>query len=499
MGKKKRKRIRLHEATHENDIRYLGPLNYQHFQILGWVCIVITQAVLLLNLGCRLDPGLAEDAAGIAGVLGEIGSFSLPFLLIANFARVLNATENYKKQLIKNAGAMVGIALLFIVMLYRYVIGGISGVLEEPGQAANLVQTVMGTRLHNGFLAFNIFVDLFLCTLVMLFLNYRPKKFFRGKSVLVFRLFALLPIGYEIFCMILKISAAEKLQPVPLWFNALMPVKPIMTFVLFLLLALFVKTREIRFRRHGKTHEEYLAFLKTRRNSRNFSIFLAAMLVVVSLMDIGLMFAYSFNNGLNSVGERFYTLVETMLEEKGFRIEDAEKLAAGTTDPEGNGFRVTEKGEEVITGKAGETETAGQAEGSAEKGSAETLKPASEEDINAVISDIGAEELAEMLATDLIGGVAEGARISLAIGIGGSVSLVFMAPLVLLFSYTRKPKNEKFSRYIPLAGIAVIIVLYLEGIRMALFRLPIGKLSTEKVQSIIESFSRFTVQDPGLK
>ena len=70
---------------------------------------------------------------------------------------------------------------------------------------------------------------------------------------------------------------------------------------------------------------------------------------------------------------------------------------------------------------------------------------------------------------------------------------------MLLFSYTRRPKNEQFSRYIPLAGIAVIIVLYLEGIRMALFRLPIGKLSTEKVQSIIESFSRFTVQDPGLK
>ena len=40
-GKKKR-RLRIHEVTHENDIRYRGPLSYQHFQILGWLCIVLS-------------------------------------------------------------------------------------------------------------------------------------------------------------------------------------------------------------------------------------------------------------------------------------------------------------------------------------------------------------------------------------------------------------------------------------------------------------------------
>ena len=48
---------------------------------------------------------------------------------------------------------------------------------------------------------------------------------------------------------------------------------------MFLILALHIKTRERRFCRHGRTHEEYLQFLKTNRNSLHFSIFLAVVMV----------------------------------------------------------------------------------------------------------------------------------------------------------------------------------------------------------------------------
>ena len=74
-----------------------------------------------------------------------------------------------------------------------------------------------------------------------------------------------------------------------------------MTFVLFVALALFVKTRELRFRRHGKTHEEYRAFLKTRRNSWNFSVFLAIMLVIVSLLDLAVVMGFSLNEVVQTI------------------------------------------------------------------------------------------------------------------------------------------------------------------------------------------------------
>lgn len=49
-------------------------------------------------------------------------------------------------------------------------------------------------------------------------------------------------------------------------------------------------------------------------------------------------------------------------------------------------------------------------------------------------------------------------------GIGGAVSLFVVAPLVMLFSYTKKHKNPKIDTLIPVAGIALIAVVYIEGI-----------------------------------
>lgn len=53
-SQEKKKRIRLHETTQENDIRYRGPLTAQHFKILGWICIVIAQIAVILRLGGHL-------------------------------------------------------------------------------------------------------------------------------------------------------------------------------------------------------------------------------------------------------------------------------------------------------------------------------------------------------------------------------------------------------------------------------------------------------------
>ena len=40
-----------------------------------------------------------------------------------------------------------------------------------------------------------------------------------------------------------------------------------MTFMVFIFLAIHIKTRELRYCRHGKTHEEYQAFLKEQQES----------------------------------------------------------------------------------------------------------------------------------------------------------------------------------------------------------------------------------------
>ena len=294
-GQAKKRRVRIHETTLENDIRYRGPLTSQHFKMLGWLCIAIVQAAALIRLGGRIDAGFAADSASALRALDWIADLSLPFLLIASFAQLLNSDAGYKRQLIVNGAAMAGICALYYLLFYRYTVGNVASLLETPSDALPIVKSGLATFAPYGFLTFNIFVDLFLCALTMVFLNYNPRRVFTGKWRICFRLLALLPIAYEVGCMVLKVYSARGQVEIPTWAFPLLTVKPPMTFVLFVALALFVKTRELRFRRNGKTHEEYRAFLKTNRNSWNFSVFLAIMLVIVSLLDFVAVMGFSLN------------------------------------------------------------------------------------------------------------------------------------------------------------------------------------------------------------
>ena len=409
----RKKRLKIHEVTAENDIRYQGPLNYQHFQMLGWLCIVATAAVLLITIGAKMDASVETSLGGVKDVLNWVGTLSLPFLLIANFARILNNSEGYRKQLIKNGAAMAGIALGAILLLYRYVVGAMVelGLTQEQAVAFFLNAAQITSKARVGFISFNIFVDLFLCTLVMFFLNYRPKYIFKAPAArIVFRLFTVFPIAYELISLILKIRCARGEITLPLWSFPLLTVKPPMTFVLFIALAVYVKTREWRFRRHGKTHEEYQAFLKTRRNSRNFSVFLAVMLAIVSIFDLLIFLGMSVFETANNI----------VKDQEAAALEQAAETA-GTEQAQLSD-------EELIATLAENSPTA---------------------------EEIGQEKIVAYTEKSV--------RIMDAVGFGGSVYLIFLAPLVLLFSYIRIPKNKQFSMLIPMIAVGLILVLYLEG------------------------------------
>ena len=339
-GEKKSRR-RWHERTAEKDIRYRGPLNYQHFQILGWLCIVASQALLILNMGEKLGR-LPAAYAGLEGPLTYISWLSLPFLPF---------------------------------FLNRYVIGTIDMFNDGTITSLEALSRIMEKAEPTGVLSFNIFVDLFLCTLVMFFLNYKPTRIFKGKSRFIFRSFALLPVAYEAGCIVLKVLASRKEITVSPFFYPLFTVKPTMTFVLFIVLALYIKTRELRFRRHGKTHEEYKAFLNTNKNSWDFSRFLAIALVVIALVDMAILLLVTARETVGMTEETFM-----------------------------NDYYPT-----------------------------------------AVI-----------------------------MGFGNSFVLIFLAPLVLLFSYTRKPKNAMIGMLVPVSSFALIMLLYLEAGHQAIpmFNVP---------------------------
>ena len=106
----KKPRVRIHETTLENDIRYRGPLSGQHFKMLGWLCIAFSQAAVILRLGGRFDPAFAAGSASWLNILSNIADLSLPFLLIASFSQLLDTEGGYRRQLLVNGAAMAGIS-----------------------------------------------------------------------------------------------------------------------------------------------------------------------------------------------------------------------------------------------------------------------------------------------------------------------------------------------------------------------------------------------------
>ncbi len=464
-GQGKKKRVPIHEATLANDIRYRGPLSFQHFQILGWLCIVLSQVAVIFALGGKIDSQFEADTATWQSILNNIASLSLPFLLIANFAQILDTENGYRKQLVKNAAAALAICGLYYAVFYRYIVGSVGALLEDPGEALPAVEMAISMAAPGGIVAFNIFVDLFLCTLTMLFLNYTPRRVFTGKARFLFRLMALLPIAYEAGCMVLKVRAARGLIEIPVWAFPLMTVKPPMTFVLFITLALFVKTRELRFRRHGKTHEEYRAFQKTNRYSWNFSVFLSVMLVIVSLLDFAVVIGFSLDEAVHSAMES----AEEMVAE-----EVAEVMEQGESPSEAIAPVMAEQIESP----------------------SDTAAPVMTEQIESPSDTAATDDVAQgdtpdaAEMSDALDAAAEkGMRIGIAVGFGGSIYLIFLAPVVLLFSFTRKPKYPWLGLLVPVAGIFLILVVYLEGIHQMLYQLPIPKVNLNDMAEIVSELA----------
>ena len=363
-ARSEQKKLRKYDT--ENDIRYRGPLSYRAFKILGWICIALSQAAVLLTLGTSLDPSMAEVLGMPTTVLNLLSNMALPFMLIANFALILNASEGYGKQLARFGGISLAVVVGSVVLYRRYIVGSIAVFMENRQEAAAFLSGIFHMPSGAGYLSYNLFIDLFLCTLLLFFLNYRPKRLFTGKLLGLFRAFAVLPIAYEIASILLKMLAVEGKVALPLIVFPFLTVKPPMTFLVFVVLALFIKNRERIFRKNGKTHEDYQAFLQTNRNSFQFSRFTAIILAAAGILDIAAMFA-----------------------------------------------------------------------------------------VSAILSHH----------------TAEGAELSMAfylcrlhaMGLGQSVMLLLLSPLMLLFSYTRTHKNKTPDTFIPIAGVALIALIYIEG------------------------------------
>ena len=96
------------------------------------------------------------------------------------------------------------------------------------------------------------------------------------------------------------------------------------------------------------------------------------------------------------------------------------------------------------------------------------------------------EALSTVAETD-VDRLMEFTRPGQAVGIGGAFSLIFVAPLVLLYNYTRVPKNKIIGMLVPAAGILLIILALLEGFHQGLGYLPFERWDFREIIRVLSS------------
>ena len=388
--KEKKKRISIYDTTMENDIRYKGVLSYRHFRIAAWVCMAFTVANVFLGAGMKLSESVMDKYSGLHTAFSFFSEFAIFLFLFANFAVIIDKKSPYKNLFILYGTLTVGFVILFAIVYYRYLGGLVGSIANSAGQTINKKDLLGG-----GFMAINIFLDMLLCTAIIFFIDYRPKKFFVGKKLYIFRAFAAIPILYELASILIKYFAeVEGMQLHPM-VSPFLTTKPVFCFLLFVRMAFYVKGRETKFLKRGRTLEEYNAFLKTNRNSFQFSKKFALMAAIYGFLD-------------------FVFVVILFL----LRLANA--------------------------------------------GALDNYMDGTEEEVSA---------LTDFIFTEVR-----------SIGFGGATMMIFIAPFILLFSYTKSYKKSYVDTLIPIIAVVIIGLIILEGIFRVLCLAP------DKAFGVLEMF-----------
>lgn len=284
MGKVKKKRLKIYEIDETNDSKFNRPLSYRHFRIIGWAALIISQIGVVLSSYAGLTQ--TDSLSILINVFSYIGALMAPLFLIAAFSQVLTNKNGYQKLIFLYGGIALAFIIGFILLYEHFVIGFLAAIGGSRSKAQSNVSEILNLIFKNGYVAFNIFIDLLLCTLLTFFINYRPKKFFQGNLIYLFRSFAIIPILYEIASITLKIMCTLGVFSLTAHAYPLLTTKPPFAFLVFVAVALYVKRRERKFLRNGRTLKEYKEFLDTNTNQRHVSMFLIFSIIIASVLDL---------------------------------------------------------------------------------------------------------------------------------------------------------------------------------------------------------------------
>ena len=288
-GRKKKRRRKLYEINTENDIKYRGPLSYRHLRMFGWFFLAVAQIAVILRIGSKASEALAASSAVAIEVLSNFSYIMMPLFLLANFSMILRSHANFKRIIILYVGLTLGFAGGYLLIYEHYVVGFTNIFVQDVTASREILDYIYNMATGSGMKTLNVFLDLLLCTMLYFFLIYHPKKFFQGKKIIIFRLFAILPVAYEIVSMTLKFLKVSNIITISPYAYPFLTCKPPLCFVAFIAITLFFAFRKKYFIKHGVEEGQYHEFLKTNANSWQVSSVTSIIFAGCAVIDLVLL------------------------------------------------------------------------------------------------------------------------------------------------------------------------------------------------------------------
>lgn len=274
--REKRRAKLLARYTNPVDIKYRGPLSYRYLRVIGWICFAIGQLTALYGIFSKLGWEFLPNF-GTQTFVSFISYLATPLFIVAAFGLILSGKKTFKQMIILYTALYIGVGVGLNIFYYRYILG----IFQNEDIAEAVVSNF-------GFIVkINVFGDLLAFCLFHYFINYTPKKYFKGKLIIIFRLFAILPALFVGVSYLVKVLASYGIiGEAPFAFIPFLATKPPLALLIFAFLSIWIKYRENLFKSLGLTKKEHDAYIKTNRNSLSISISLSILIGIAGVLEI---------------------------------------------------------------------------------------------------------------------------------------------------------------------------------------------------------------------
>ena len=273
-------------------IKYNPPLSYRWLKIFGLFSLILP--FLLLRLAVSF-PNLEYDFVAI--IIDIANVLSLPLVIFSAYVVILKSQQK-GKLIITYALIAIGIYFMLFILFERYFMG-ILAKLNPDKPIGEVREMANGIALSMKIFHYNIFIDLFLCTLFFYFTNATPKKIAGNhKKMVAFRMCSLIPVIYVVVAMILSGLLQNGAIKMDVALVGLLTCRSPATYLMFFSISLFLSILQRNYVKYGGTIQGFQEYKKTKAHSITFSIACSIIILITCLLD----FLFGLIPGSSSFG-----------------------------------------------------------------------------------------------------------------------------------------------------------------------------------------------------